>query len=391
MTHPRLIRGWLLAALLALGCASPDLRKVKPLAQTIPPPSGFIAAPPLPSASVLASAAAPEADPPSAPLKRQHLPPPSPRTICQVRWSADGATVATVDAKHVRVRARDAQRWSVELEAPLSMRFIDVSLVANGILEEGPDGRRTLVSLKDGHAMWPRIVAHAPWARLSEDGTKLLAVEAGPYNGLDVPWFFDLRTGKKQEIWIPSIGAVADPVIVKYRRNTLQIDPSQMLTAFLDIRHAPRDADATYVEFGGGWNEGEDAGGIGLPGVDVDNDFQTIVLVKMDWAEKSPQHDRAKVEVYQHIHLKNERDDAKLTAEWPIAPHSFRALWLSPEGRRLILRTEHGGKITHAVWDTDTGKHLGDIALTGDCFDFSPDGKLLGEKRGDDLAILKLP
>src|SRR5262245_24030796 len=82
---------------------------------------------------------------------------------------------------------------------------------------------------------------------------------------------------------------------------------------------------------------------------------------------------------------------AKVIAHWPLEPKSLRALWLSPEGSRLILRTEHRGKITNPVWDTSTGKHLGDLTLNGDCFDFSPDGKLLGEKRGDDLALIKLP
>jgi len=238
--------------------------------------------------------------------------------------------------------------------------------------------------------MWPRILAHAPWAQLSDDGTKLVAVEADPSRGLDVPWFFDLRTGKRQEISIRGIGTMIEPVIVGCRRNTLQIERSQASASFLDIRHASQDGERTYVSFVGGWDEGDGPGGIGLPGVDVDNDFQTIVLVKEDWSQDASERDRAKVEVYLHVHQKD-RDDAKLISHWPLAPHTFRALWLSPEGSRLILRTENRGKIMNSVWDTATGKHLADLTLTGDCFDFSPDGKLLAEKRGDDVAILKLP
>jgi hypothetical protein len=260
---------------------------------------------------------------------------------------------------------------------------------------EGSNGRRRLVSLEDGHALFPRILEEAPWARLSEDGTKLLAVEADPDGGLDVPWFLDLRTGQEQQIWIPGISESGDNArIVWHRRNALEIYKGRVLVAFVDIRRALEPGTAVYVRIEEPWEPGRVNGTSDdyamLLGADIDEDFRTVVVAK---ERRTQGAGEVAVEIYGQFHLPDtmyHQVHSKLMARWLLQAGSFRALWLSPEGSRLIQRTQRGGKTTNAVWDTRSGKRLGDIPLTGDCFDFSPDGTLVGEKRGDDLALLKL-
>jgi hypothetical protein len=95
--------------------------------------------------------------------------------------------------------------------------------------------------------------------------------------------------------------------------------------------------------------------------------------------------------VYGGLRRLDEEHQAPVTAAWPVDARAFRAHWLSPDGRRAVVRTRRGGRTVDGVWDTREGRHLGDVALGGECFEFSPDGKLVAEKRGSALATVALP
>lgn len=64
---------------------------------------------------------------------------------------------------------------------------------------------------------------------------------------------------------------------------------------------------------------------------------------------------------------------------------------ISPDGTRLVVRSERRGVVRHEAWSTANGRHLGDVPLQGECFELSPDGQTVADKRGDALALLPLP
>lgn len=350
-------------------------------------PSSLVVAPPGPGGQ-------PEVPSKSSPARPTITAPASPRTICEVRWSPDGSSVAVVDERHVRVRDRRAAKWSTEIEAPERVRFIDVSLAARAILQEGADGRRRLVSLDDGRSLFPEVVNKAPWARLSDDGTRLLAAESDPdlepvgKPGFFVPWFLDLASGRQHEVAaLPSVSEGGGPALIeRYRRNAIQLVGSRIVVGFVDIRRARSsevDEASGLVVVRDGIRGGYDTAD--CLAADVDMELRTVVVAKVDRGDRR----RGRVDVY--THLLRSTWEAKATAGWPIDVDSFRGLWLSPDGRRVILRSGRGRDVRNGVWSTATGRRLGDIPLRGECFDFSPDGGVVADKRGRDLVLTALP
>lgn len=299
-----------------------------------------------------------------------------------------------MDERHLRVRDRRATQWSIALDAPERVRFVDVSLAARAVLQEGADGRRRLVSFEDGRSLFAETVVKAPWARLSDDGTRLFAAEADPDReplgkpGFFVPWFLDLASGRQQAVaGLPSVSEGGGPALIeRYRRNAIQLVGSRIVVAFVDLRDArgsEADANRGLVVVRDGIRGGYDTAD--CLAADVDTELRTVVVAKVDRGDRH----RGRLDVY--AQLRRSTWEARATAGWPLDIDAFQGLWLSPEGRRVIVRSGQGGEVRYGVWSTATGRYLGSVPLRGECFDFSPDGKLVADKRGRALVVMELP
>ncbi len=67
------------------------------------------------------------------------------------------------------------------------------------------------------------------------------------------------------------------------------------------------------------------------------------------------------------------------------------ALWLAPDGSRLLVRTREGDATPLSVWDTTNGKKLGTVDVAWEGFEFSPDAKHLAVASKGELRIVDLP
>jgi len=311
---------------------------------------------------------------------------------CTVRVAHDGRIIATTDGKRALFAEPDSGAQT-ELAAKDGETFAGVSaphrlaLVRKGATFSlrGADGKESALSRK---------LAGATKVTLSEDGERaVIFTKAGASGDTDescpARWLelAPSGAGKAHPIVIPSVAAGGSSEACKWvRRRGVQIFQSRIGMAFADYttaRHSPSDRKGLYIldNFGFVVNNARDIGV--LLGADIDDAAHTMAIARIPAAPEKIGH-APLVEI-------TPVDTAKhATKRWPIEGH-FLALWLSPDGSRLLLRTKQNDATSLTVWDTKEGTKLGQLDFDWDGFEFAPDGKHLAVASKGELRLVALP
>lgn len=301
--------------------------------------------------------------------------------VCHVHWSADGSKVAIVDAARIRVKRAAGGAWLHDFKAPAKVRFADYSLPHDLALERRGHGYQ-LVTPGSGAAHFASALAGAKTIELSEDGQRAILKPAQRAE----EWFtVDLATGKRRAIKVPPISAGgSDTVPVWARRRSIQVEQSRIASGFFDYLAKPYAGGQVPILRVGNCYAQAGQGTGAFYGADTDAAFRTAVVARKP-CERAPHVPM--IEVWRRAARSK---DFTRTKSWRIGG-KLLALWLSPDGGRVIVRAKSGGKVETKVYDTRTGKARGNVALHGGCFAFSPDGKRIAEKRGSNVSISVLP
>lgn len=300
---------------------------------------------------------------------------------CHVHWSADGSEVAIVDGAHIGVERLAGGAWIKSADAPPGARFVDYSLTRGLALERRGKSYR-LVDPSTGRVRFSAALAGAATAQLSEDGEHVVFKPAKSSESLFV---LDLASGKRRAIRIPMFSAGgSDTVPLWVRRRSVQVSQSRIASGFFDYLAKPSAGGRVPLLSISNCFATTGQGTGAFYGADTDAAFRTAVVARKP-CESKPHI--ARIEVHRRA---AGSDHFKLTKSWPVSG-KFLALWLSPDGGRVIVRARQRGKIRNTVYDTHTGKARGSVVLHGGCFAFSADGARVAEKIGHELRVSALP
>ncbi|WP_394832353.1 hypothetical protein LVJ94_38160 [Pendulispora rubella] len=308
---------------------------------------------------------------------------------CTVRVSRDGRAVATTDGKRAVFVEPDTSAQT-ELAAKDGESFVTVSAThrlalvrkGNTFSLRGADGKDNAISRK---------LAGASKVILSEDGERVVVFAKGDTSVADDSCpkrWIDLGTSKVHPIVIPSVAAGGSSETCKWvRRRGVQIFQSRIGMAFADYTTARANISerkGLYIldNFGFVVDNARDVGV--LLGADIDENAHTIAIARIPaMPEKIG---RAPIVEIAPVDTKKKQ----ATKRWPIEGH-FLALWLSPDGSRLLLRTKQNDATSLSVWDTKEGTKLGQLDFDWDGFEFSSDGKRLAVVSKGELRFVELP
>ncbi|WP_394842922.1 hypothetical protein LZC95_38350 [Pendulispora brunnea] len=308
---------------------------------------------------------------------------------CTVRVSRDGRIVATTDGKLAVFVEPDTHTQS-ELTAKDGESFVTVSAThrmalvrkGNAFSLRGADGKE--------NAALSRKLAGASKVILSEDGERAVVFAKGGAAAADESCpkrWIDLATSQAHGIVIPSVAAGGSSETCKWvRRRGVQIFQSRIGMAFADYTTARANISerkGLYIldNFGFVVDNVRDVGV--LLGADIDDGAHAIAVARIpavpEKIGRAPIIEMAPVDTKKHA-----------TKRWPIEGH-FVALWLSPDGSRLLLRTKQNDATSLSVWDTQEGRKLGVLDFDWDGFEFTPDGKRLVVASKGEFRFVDLP
>jgi len=365
-------------ALGAIGCggSSSNAPAAAPLRAPEPAPPPPPIATPVPAPRPVDAPPAPAPGPPRAACASLE---------CVVRVSADGLFVATTDGERALVLEL-ASGATTEIPVKAGERLVDVSATHKLALVRG--GKAFAVRGPSGDdARLTSALAAATSASFSEDGQRLVVTSAPSASPEDKPCpttWIAVPNGALHAIHLPPVAAGgSEPSCPRARRRSVEIFQSRIAVAFADYvkPRRPNQGKPDYVL-------GNDFGTDRQPqarffGADVDARTATVAVAHVPTQGKNA--GKPIIEV-----LQIQPGKSTLLSAWPITG-TFKAMWLSPEGSRLIVRTAEAGPSSLSVFDTAAGVELKKLDFEWDGFEFLPDGKKLAVARGGELRVVDLP
>jgi hypothetical protein len=322
-------------------------------------------------------------DPPVTPVALPSGPQPS--RSCAVRWSSDGSQVAGVSDRAVEIRSVAGSQAPRILPADPGTRTLDYSFVADMVLRE----RGSSVELAKPGAQDPYFKADPtkwlPPIVMSDDGAALFHSRTEPEGGIDDTTFLDLHTFKETPIAVPYFSAGgSDQVASRVRRESIEVGQSRILRAIYDYRTPTTAKNMTHGLSLPNCFATEGEGTAKFFAMDVDQSFETAVVARVACEKKGPK--KPVIEVYDRI----KDGDAHVSHSW--APNGNPiALDVSANGKRVVVSLERKDGLVRELWDTTTGKRVGDITLQADCFELSPDGSRIASMQKSQLDVKTVP
>ena len=338
------------------------------------------------AADVVATSVAPAVQ--DAAVPAPHLAASCSAKSCSVRFSRDGLVIATTDGSHARF-VDLATGATTEFAAPAGGRIAGLSATrrlvlvrGRGFSLRGADGAESPLSSK---------LVDASAASISEDGERLVMTQKHPGTSAGMgdascptAWL-DLATSKVQPIALPGVAAGgSDQHCAWVRRRAVQMFQSRIAMAFSDYTAVARPGDSEVKGLYVLPNLfATDLQGKGkLLGADIDDGAHTVAVARIP---AEPNLGKAPI-----VEIASVNGGKAPVKRWPVRGELL-ALWLSPDGSRLLMRTREAGATSLSVWDTKLGTKLGTLDFEWEGFEFSPDGKHLAVAAKGELRVVDLP